>query len=155
MSIARLSVKNPVFANLLMVTIIVLGVLSFLALPRELMSELSLNWVFIIKPYPGVSAEEIERLITVPIEDEIQDVKGIESIASQSVEGSSFISVKFREMPDEEFRTRFQDIRTEVDKVKDLPEDAMDTEIISFTTTEMMPVISVQPVFVSTWSSFI
>jgi multidrug efflux pump len=143
MPLARLSVKNPVAANLLMITIIVLGTLSFIGLPRELMSEISLNWVFIITPYPGVSPEEIEKLITIPIEDEIQDVKGIESIASQSVEGSSFVSVKFKEMSDDEFRARFQDLRAEVDKVADIPEDAMDTVVQSFTTSEMMPVIAV------------
>ncbi|MCP4603094.1 MAG: efflux RND transporter permease subunit [Proteobacteria bacterium] len=143
MSLARLSVKNPVVANLLMITIIVLGTLSFIGLPRELMSEISLNWVFIITPYPGVSADEIEKLISIPIEDEIQDVKGIESIASQSTEGHSFVSVKFKEMSDDEFRTRFQDLRAEVDKVKDLPEDALDTVVQSFTTSDMMPVISV------------
>ena len=143
MSLARLSVKNPVIANLLMISIIVLGSLSFVGLPRELMSEISLNWVFIITPYPGVAPEEIEKLVTIPIEEEIQDVQGIESIASQSTEGNSFISVKFKQMSDEEFRARFQDLRAEVDKVNDLPEDAMDTVVQSFTTSDMAPVIAV------------
>ncbi len=142
MSPARFSVRNPVVANLLMVSIIVLGLLSFISLPRELMTEINMGWVFIIKPYPGVSAEEIEKLITIPIEEEIQDVKGIESVTSQSSEGSCFISVKFKQMSDREFRDRFEDIRIEVEKVKDLPEDALDTEVQMFTTSDMMPVIS-------------
>ncbi|MFC1609607.1 efflux RND transporter permease subunit [Myxococcota bacterium] len=143
MSIARLSVRNPVPVNLLMLAIIVVGTVCLVRLPKELMSDISFNWVFIITPYPGVTAEEIERLITVPIEAEIRDVKGIDSIASQSAEGSSFVSVKFQQMSDEEFRARFQDLRAEVDKVKDLPEDALDTQVQAFGSADFAPLISV------------
>lgn len=143
MSPAGFSVRNSVVANLLMVSIFVLGLLSYVSLPRELMSEINMGWVFIIKPYPGVSAEEIEKLITIPIEEEIQDVKGIESISSYSSEGSCFISVKFEQMPDDEFRDRFEDIRAEVEKVDNLPEDALDTVVQMFTSAEFVPVISV------------
>ena len=121
MSLARIAVRNPVAANLLMVAIIVLGIFSFIKLPRELMSEASLNWVFIITVYPGVSPEEMERLVTTPIEDEIQDVKGIDSIASQSAESRSFVSVKFNQMSDEDFRARFEDLRTEIDLRAETP----------------------------------
>ncbi len=143
MSLARLSVRNPVPVNLLMIAILAVGTVSYLSLPREMMSDISLNWAFIIKPYPGVSAEEIEKLITVPIEDEIRDVKGIDYIASQSGQGAAFLSVKFKQMSDEEFRFRMQDLRAEVDKVRDLPEDALDTQIDAIGTAEMMPLISV------------
>jgi multidrug efflux pump len=143
MSLARLSVRNPVPVNLLMVAILVLGTISLIALPRELMSDVSFNWVFIIKPYPGVTAEEIEKLITVPIEEEIRDVRGISTIASQSTEGASFISVKFKQMSDAEFRARFSDLRAEVDKVKDLPVDALDTQVDAFGSADFMPLISV------------
>ena len=143
MSLARLSVRNPVPVNLLMIAILVVGAVSYIGLPREMMSDISLNWAFIIKPYPGVSAEEIEKLITVPIEDEIRDVKGIDFIASQSGQGAAFLSVKFKQMSDQEFRFRMQDLRAEVDKVTGLPEDALDTQINAIGTAEMMPLISV------------
>lgn len=143
MSIARLSVRNPVPVNLLMLAILVIGSVSLMRLPRELMSDISFNWVFITKVYPGVSAEEVEKLITVPIEDEIRDVKGIESIASQSGEGVAFISVKFDQMSDEEFRARYQDLRAEVDKVQDLPKDALETQVQAFGSADFAPLITV------------
>ena len=143
MSLARLSVNNPVPVNLLMIAIIVVGCVSFMMLPREMMSDVSFNWAFIIKPYPGVPAEEIEKLITVPIENEIRDVKGIDYVASQSTEGACFISVKFKQMSDEVFRARMQDLRSEVDKVKDLPADALDTQVTSFGSADIVPLISV------------
>jgi multidrug efflux pump subunit AcrB len=139
---ARFAVQNPVVSNLLMVGIIVLGLLSFASMPRELWSKISLNWVFVIKPYPGVPAEEIERLITIPIEEEIQDVDGIESITSQSSEGSCFISVKFEQMSAQELRNAYEDVRAEVDKVQGLPEDALDTMVQPFSTDDFWPVIS-------------
>ncbi len=143
MSLARFSVRNPVPVNLLMITIIIMGTVSFISLPRELMSNISFNWVFITKVYPGVTAKEIEKLITIPIEDEIRDVLGIDSIASQSVEGASFISVKFKQMSDADFRARLEDLRAEIDKVKDLPQDAEKTEVMNFGSADMVPLISV------------
>lgn len=143
MSLARLSVNNPVPVNLLMVAVIVSGTLAYLHLPKELMPDLSFNWAFVIKIYPGVSAEEIEKLITVPIEDAVRDVDGVSNVSSQSAEGRSFVFVKFEEMTDDEFRTRFQDLRTEVEKINDFPEDALDTEFRSFSSADFMPLIAV------------
>ena len=138
----RLFVRNPVLANLIMFAVVVLGILSFISLPRELMSNISFNWIFLTTPYPGVTPDEMEKLVTIPIEDEIQDVKGIESIASQSAEGLSFVSVKFKDMSDEEFRVRFQELKDELDKAI-LPDDVEDTTIMNVSTDDMMPVISV------------
>ncbi|MBW2276652.1 MAG: efflux RND transporter permease subunit, partial [Deltaproteobacteria bacterium] len=106
------------------------------------MSRISMAWVFVIKPYPGVPAEEIEKLITIPIEEEIQDIDGIESISSQSSEGSCFISVKFEEMNPQELRNAYEDVRAEVDKVQGLPEDALDTMVNAFSTDDFQPIIS-------------
>ena len=142
MSLARLSVRNPVPVNLLMVAILVVGAISFIQLPRELMSDITFNWAFIIKIYPGVSAQEVEKLITIPMEDEIRDVKGIDYISSQSSEGSCFISVKFKQMSDEEFRARMQDLRSEVDQVQDMPEDALETKVQTVGSADMMPLIT-------------
>lgn len=140
---ARFAVRNPVVANLLMVAVVVLGLLSFVKLPRELFSRIPFHWVFIITPYPGVAAEEMEKLVTKPIEDELQDLKGVDWIASQSSEGQSFVQVRFEDMSDEEFRARFEDLRAEMAKLTDLPDDAFDPIIQAFSTEDFMPVIAV------------
>lgn len=134
--------RNPVIANMLMTGIIVVGFLAFFKLPREAIAEFSLNWAFIITRFSGVSPEEIEKLITVPIEDEIADVERVESIASTSSEGISFVSVKFETMSDDEFDKVFQDLKDEVDKVKDLPEDADEPEVVNFSTYDFIPMIN-------------
>ncbi|MFQ6003468.1 MAG: efflux RND transporter permease subunit, partial [Candidatus Zixiibacteriota bacterium] len=142
MFLSNFSVRNPVIANMLMTGIIVVGFLAFFKLPREAIAEFSLNWAFIITRFSGVSPEEIEKLITVPIEDEIADVERVESIASTSSEGISFVSVKFETMSDDEFDKVFQDLKDEVDKVKDLPEDADEPEVVNFSTYDFIPMIN-------------
>ena len=81
--IISLSIENPVLVNILMVMIIIIGLFSFLNMPRELVSEVKFNWAMIIIPYPGASSEEVEQLVVIPIEDEIQDVQpGLTGIGS-------------------------------------------------------------------------
>ena len=141
--IISLSIQNPVLVNILMATIIIVGLFSFLNMPRELISEVKFNWAMIIIPYPGASSEEVEQLVVIPIEDEIQDVQDIDEIISQSSEGSGFLMVKFRTISDELFRIRTLDIKAEIDRVPNLPDSTRKDLIISeLDTTEMLPIIT-------------
>ena len=70
-TVGGFSVKNPVFVNIVMVAILVIGFFSFLQLPREQFPEIPFYWVIITVPYPGVSAEDIEKNITSEIENEL------------------------------------------------------------------------------------
>lgn len=142
MSPIRLSVNNPVLSNLLMVTLTVLGVLAFMDLPRELMPKIAFNWAFIVTPYPNVPAEDIEQLITIPIEEEIADVDHIDQITSVSKEGGSFILVKFDMMSEEKFSRLLSDLKIEVDKA-DIPDDVEDIYVDDFDTDDMIPILTV------------
>jgi multidrug efflux pump subunit AcrB len=143
MFLARFSIKNPVLINLIMLTILVVGVYSFISLPRSFNPEFSFNWAFIITVYPGTASEEIEQLITKPIEDEIEDIDNIDLITSTSSEGASVISVKFQQnISDDEFDKRYQDLRAAVDEVS-LPDGAEDPEIMAIDSTHMAPMLNV------------
>jgi len=142
--ISSFAVDNPVLVNLIMIGIIVLGLFWALpGLPRELMPNLSLNWAFIIVPYPGVSPEEIELYVTIPVEDEIEDVDGIESITSTTSEGISQVSVKFESMSDDEFDKRYADLESKVNSIRDLPDETEDPIMIDFGTEEFVPMVSI------------
>ncbi len=143
MSIFGLSVKNPVLVNMVMLGIIVLGTYSYLTLPREEMPDIDFNWVFIVTTYPGASAEEVEKLVTIPIEEEIQDVDKIDHIASTSSENNSMISVKFEMMDPDDFDKRLNDLRAELDKVTDLPDDSEDPIVFQLKTSTWLPMLSV------------
>jgi multidrug efflux pump len=143
MSVFRFSVRNTVLVNLLMIAVVVVGLIALMRLPRELFPKITINWVFVITNYPGVSAEDVEKQITIPIEDDIADIEGIDFIWSGSTEGQSFIAIKFLEMSDSKYQRRLQDLKSKVNEVKDLPDDADDPIIQEMTTANMVPVITV------------
>lgn len=142
MSLARFSVKNSVLANILMVVITTVGAYSLLTMPQEMVPDLSFPWLFITVIDPGVSPEEMEKLVAKPIEDEISDVDGIDNVTSISREGGAFVWIKFETMPEDEFDKRLQEIRTEIDRVK-LPDTAEEPNIEQFKTQDFLPLVSV------------
>lgn len=142
--ISNFAVDNPVLVNLIMIGIIVIGALWALPqLPRELMPNMSLNWAFIVVSYRGVAPEEIEQYVTIPIEEAVEDIDGIETITSVSSEGLTQVSVKFETMSDDEFDKRFQDLESKVNGLRDLPDDASDPFILDFGTEEFIPMVTV------------
>ena len=146
MSIANFSVKNSVLVNLLMIGLFIFGTISLLRMPTELSPEIDFNWVFVTVPYPGAAPGEVENLIVDPIESEIQDVNKISEIQSNAVEGLGFVLVKFDDMPESEFRERFADLKSEIDKVQ-FPDEAEDPIIESFDSGDFMPVITINMSF--------
>jgi len=141
-SIAKFSVKNPVFVNLLMASVIVMGTVSVFDLPQELLPNIDFHWVIVIAPYSGASPEEVEDLVTIPLEDAVNDVDRVDQVISTSVEGLSSLFVKFETMGDAEYDKLYQDLKNAVDEIDDLPEDIDDIQYIELTTSEMLPVIN-------------
>ncbi|MGD9201083.1 MAG: efflux RND transporter permease subunit [Chitinispirillia bacterium] len=142
MNIGKFSVSNPVLVNILMIAILALGTLSMLRLPREAEPEVSFSWVLMVVPYPGASAEEVEKNVTIKIEDEISDIDNIKKITSTSEPGSAFLMVFFEDgISDNEFKRLYQDVRTEFDKVE-LPEGTLEPWIDDFSTSDMVPMIT-------------
>ncbi|MEQ9619237.1 MAG: efflux RND transporter permease subunit [Deltaproteobacteria bacterium] len=140
MHIAEFSVKNPVLVNLLMVAILVIGILSALTLPLELFPSIKLEMVTVTTVFPGASAEDVEKLVSIPIEDEISDIGGIKVVRSTSSEGRSFVVAEIE--TGEDSNKLVQDIRSEIARIEDkLPEDAEDPVIEEFNAS--FPLISV------------
>ena len=143
-SLFKLPVNNPVLVHMITIAVIVLGSYALINMPRELERDMSFNWALIWVMYPGVSSEEIEKLIVKPIEDEIADVDKIESITSTAAEGFSGISIKFdQNISRDEFERLYRDLRTELDKVRNLPEDAEDPVLFKLESNTVTPVIDV------------
>lgn len=142
MKILKWPLENPVFVNMVMVLIIVVGLLALRLLPREINPEISLNWVNITTIYAGASPEEVEKLVTKKIEDEIADIEHIESITSWSGEGFSRISIKFEDIPDDDFQRYYQEMTSEVGKVN-LPEETEDPEFFKWSSSTFLPVLNI------------
>jgi len=143
MTIGNFSVKNGVLINILMVTILVFGFFSLRRLPQEQFAEVPFYWVFITVPYPGVGAEDVEQLVSVPIENEMQGLDDVDEIQSVSGEGLSVVSVRFESnINQDRFDKLLQDVRTRFSKAR-LPDDVLQESIDSFSSNDFAPVIEV------------
>ncbi len=127
--IPAFAVRNPVIVHMGTLLVVVAGILAYRALPREEFQNMPLDAVLIRTVYPGASADEVEKLITIPLEDEIADVDLIKEMQSSSQESMSVIFVRF-EVGVKDMYRRVQEIQTEVDKVRNLPEGAETPEVI-------------------------
>lgn len=128
MHISEFSVKQPVLVNLLVIILLLAGSFTYSSMTKEKFPDIALDEVGIFTTYPGVSPEEIERLITIPIEDEVASIEGVDDIRSVSSEGYSRIEVDF-ESNIEDFPRKLQEVQNKVNRVEDLPEDADTPEV--------------------------
>ncbi len=141
--IGSLSVKNPVLVNILMVTVIALGAFSMLRLPQEQFAEVPFYWVNIIVPYPGVSAEDLESSVTIPVENEFQGIDSLSSINSTTSEGLAIIRVEFDDgISQQKFDNLFQEAQTRFNRVR-LPDGVLDPVVDDFSSADFAPVIEV------------
>ena len=128
MHISEFSVRQPVLVNLLVILLLVAASITYSYMTKEKFPDIPLDEVWVHTAYPGVSPEEIERLITIPIEDEVAGIDGIEDITSVSSEGYSQIEIDF-EAGIEDFPRKIQEVQNRVNRVDDLPEDAETPEV--------------------------
>ena len=145
MSIPKMSVNNPVLANMLMIIIIAFGVYAWINLPRELTPEIALQTATVTTLYPGASPEEVEKLVSAPIEDAIQEnVSKINLMLSNSSEGRSVITIDFEEMSDRDFDKELENLRTAVEQVNELPEEILeDPQVIELDISSGFPMLTI------------
>ncbi|MGZ8290231.1 MAG: efflux RND transporter permease subunit [Telluria sp.] len=96
MWITKTSIRNPVFATMVMVALVVLGLFSYRGLGVESMPNVDLPFAWVEVQYPGASPEQVENDITRPLEDTINTVSGIKTIRSNSWEGRAGVQVEFQ-----------------------------------------------------------
>lgn len=141
MGIIDLSIKRPIATLMAVVVVIILGFVSLSRIPVDLLPDIELPIAVVITAYPGASSEEIESLVTKPIEEEIANVENIKSISSSTEPNVSIVKVTFNWGTDLDFST--MDIREKVDIVKkDLP-DGAEEPIVSKLDPSMMPILSI------------
>ncbi len=136
MKIYELAARRPVGTAMLYFCVVVLGVVASRQLAVDLMPEADMPQVSVTTTYTGVSPQEIESLITRPIEQSLSTIEGIDKLNSTSAEGMSRISIQFEWGRD--LDEAVNDIREQMDFVREvLPEDANDPTVFKFNLSDM------------------
>jgi multidrug efflux pump subunit AcrB len=124
--LSSLSIDNRTSVIILTVIIVLMGLYSYINIPKESFPDVVIPTIYIGTPYPGNSPIDMENLITRPIEKELKSLSGIKDITSTSVQDYSTIIVEFN--PEEDIAKALQDVKDAVDKAKsELPSD-LDTD---------------------------
>lgn len=139
MRISRFSVDRPVTVTMLILGILLLGMVSLSGLSIDLMPELNLPIAIVSTEYTGASPQEIENLVTRPLEGVLATVQDVESLTSYSSAGSSVLLVEFGW--DTDMSDATLEMREMVDRIKGfLPEDAGEPMVLQLD-PNMMPVM--------------
>ena len=140
----RRLLENHVFANLTFALVLVTGFLAYALLPRQQDPDMNFNWISIITALPGGSAEEVERLVTDPLEEALEKIADVKFVISGSREGVSDILLRFDDMDDRTFDKRVNDLRREIrNKERELPQAAEDPLIMEITSNNGFPTATV------------
>jgi HAE1 family hydrophobic/amphiphilic exporter-1 len=126
--LVELSIKRPVFITCLFVLIIIVGIVCMKTLSVDLFPNINFPIIVVQTSYFGAGPNEIESLISKPIEDELASISGLKTLSSVSQEGFSSVTAEFSLSMDIKYAE--QQIRDRVAKVRNkLPEDALDPVI--------------------------
>jgi HAE1 family hydrophobic/amphiphilic exporter-1 len=121
--LAEICIRRPVFATMLVLSLVVIGIFCFFGLGVDLLPKIDMPTVMITVSNPGAAAEQIETEITKKIEDAVNTISGIDDLRSTSIEGLSQVVVQFS--LDKNGDVGAQEIRDHVSMiVGDLPETA-------------------------------
>jgi multidrug efflux pump subunit AcrB len=143
--LSSLSVDNKNTVIVLTIIILISGLLSYRSMPKEAFPEVVTPEIYVGTAYPGNSPLDIEKLITRPLEKEINSITGIDKILSTSIQGYSTIQVKFdfSVTPEEALRK----VKDKVDIAKadpEFPDDLpADPNVFEMNFSELIPVMNI------------
>ncbi|MCJ7628419.1 MAG: efflux RND transporter permease subunit [Longimicrobiales bacterium] len=129
MSIPSTSTRRPVAVAMLFLAVILLGIISFVRLPIDLLPDVSYPRLVVYTSYPDVAPAEVERLVTERVEAQGAAVPGVERVTSVSREGVSLVTLRFAWGTDMDFA--MLNVRERLDNIREsLPETASRPRIL-------------------------
>jgi len=143
MKISEFSVKHSLLVNLVSIFIIIAGLATIFVyhIRREAFPEVSFDMVIVQTVYPGAAPQEVEKLVTVPIEKELKGVDGIETMTSSSIDNVSAIQLDISQDVKDKDKV-VDDIEKAVNMVTDLPNDVEEPIVTEITSGEI-PIVKI------------
>ncbi|WP_017756478.1 efflux RND transporter permease subunit [Calidifontibacillus oryziterrae] len=139
MKLVDVSVRRPVGVLMIVLAILALGFVSFSNLKVDLYPEVDLPIAVVATSYPGAGPEEVEKMISKPMEAALTSIEGVDTIQSQSIPSSSLVVLMFTSGTN--LDNALLEVREKVDQVKGmLPADGNDPSVLRFD-PQQMPVM--------------
>src|SRR3989338_2169054 len=131
MNLPQFSVNRPVAVIMIVIGILIFGTVSLDLLPQELFPQIIYPQLTVVTPYENAAPEEIETLITKPIEEAIGTVAGVKRITSISKEGLCLVMAEFGWNQNINFAAL--GMREKLDLIKErLPREAEEPVVLAF-----------------------
>ena len=139
--LAEICIRRPVFATMLIMALVVLGMDSYRKLGVDLFPKIDLPVVTVTTTLRGAAPEEVETQISKRIEEAVNTISGIDDLRSTSAEGVSIVAVQF--MLDKDPEVGAQEIRDKINRIlPEFPQDA-DPPVIEKVATDASPILNV------------
>jgi len=136
MTLSEFSVKKPVTISMIFLGIILIGVISWIRLPRELFPPIVFPQLSIVTRYENAAPEEVETIITKPIEEVVGTVPNLRRLSSTSKEGLSLVVADFNWGTNMDFASL--SVREKIDLIKErLPREAEDSVVVKYNPLEL------------------
>ncbi len=131
MNLPKAAVHRPVLTTMVFVALIILGLVSFTRLQVDLLPKIDFPSISVVTTYEGAGPEEMETLVTRPMEQAVSTIEGVDRIDSMSAEGRSRVALRF--VWGTNLDTALNDVRAAVERAKSrLPEDADNPVVYKF-----------------------
>lgn len=133
--------KKKVVVFLAVIFTLCLGFITVINLNKEAFPNVSLDMVTIVTVYPGAAPDEVEKLITIPIEKQLRGIVGVSTVESFNLENFSFIVAYIEDsLTPKKKNETIDKVKNSIENFTGLPEDSQRPEITEIT-TEIMPVL--------------
>ncbi|MEC5399174.1 efflux RND transporter permease subunit [Uliginosibacterium sp. H1] len=137
----RVSINNPVFASMMMLALLVLGLFSYNRLAVEEFPDVKFPIVVVVTAYPGASSEVVETDVSRRIEEGLSSINGMKNLFSHSYQGSSVVIAEFELTVDPE--SAVQDVREKVAAVRATFRREIEEPTISRFSPDDRPIVTV------------
>ncbi|MHB8876605.1 MAG: efflux RND transporter permease subunit [Myxococcaceae bacterium] len=116
MFLSDISIKRPVFTTMVMIALVFMGVIGALKIGVDLFPDISFPIVVVTTVYPGAGPEEVEQLVTKPMEESVSSINGVEEVRSFSRDSVSIIIIQFKLEAD--LKTAPTDVRDKINMIR-------------------------------------
>ncbi len=131
----KLVITRPILTSMVYLAVILFGALSLRNIPINLLPNVEFPKITIITAFPNSSPTEIENLVTKPITETVGTINGIERIDSESIEGYSYVTIRFKNNKNINFA--ILEVRERIDLIREmLPQDSSKPIITRFDPTK-------------------